>query len=193
MAPPPTNARERILDAATKLFDRYGVHAVGMQRIIDEAKCGKHLLYREFESKDALVTAYLRRCERNWVQTLKATLASGVPPEEQLVELVRLVGDNVPGTRGCPIRNTFREFPDERHPAHQAAFDHFAVVREQVCELASRTTAADPERLADRILLIVNGLFNSGSVLSPEENAAVAVQLVRDVVLIETTMSHRVP
>ncbi|MFI7118828.1 TetR/AcrR family transcriptional regulator [Amycolatopsis sp. NPDC049868] len=183
----PAGARDRILDAASHLFDSHGVHAVGMQRIISEAGCGKHLLYAEFGSKDELVAAYLRRSERSWEQTLKATLAMDAEPEEQVVELVRLAAYNVPGTRGCPIRNTFREFPDEDHLVHQVAMAHFEVVREQLCELTRRTAAADPERLADRILLIINGLFGSGSVLSVEENAEIAVQLAKDVVWVETT------
>ncbi|SEG81248.1 DNA-binding transcriptional regulator, AcrR family [Thermomonospora echinospora] len=178
--------RERILDAATDLFDRYGVHAVGMQRIIDEAGCGKQLLYREFGSKDELVTAYLHRCEGSWERSLAVALGASERPEEQLVELVRLVGAGVPGPRGCPIRNTYAEFPEEGHPVHQAALEHFGAVREQLCELARRTTAVDPERLADRILLIINGLFTAGSALSTAENARVAVELVRDVIAFET-------
>jgi AcrR family transcriptional regulator len=182
----PASARDRILDAASELFDAYGVHAVGMQRIISEAGCGKHLLYAEFGSKDELVAAYLRRSEQSWAQTLQAALAMDAAPEEQVVELVRLVGSNVPGSRGCPIRNTFREFPDTDHLVHQVALAHFDAVREQLCELTRRTAAADPERLADRILLIVNGLFGSGSVLSVAENAEIAVQLAKDVVWVET-------
>nr|BFE37320.1 TetR/AcrR family transcriptional regulator [Actinomadura rugatobispora] len=182
--------RERILDAATDLFDRYGVHAVGMQRIIDEAGCGKQLLYREFGSKDELVTEYLHRCEGGWERSLAAALESGGQPEEQLVELVRLVGASVPGPRGCPIRNTYAEFPDEGHPVHRAAQEHFGTVREQVCELTRRTAAVDPERLADRILLIINGLFTTGSVLSTAENAKVAVELTQDVIAVETAAAR---
>ncbi|XVQ09710.1 TetR/AcrR family transcriptional regulator [Spirillospora sp. CA-255316] len=187
---PSTSMRERILDAATDLFDRYGVHAVGLQRIIDEAGCGKQLLYREFGSKDDLVTAYLHRCEGGWERSLAAALATDGRPEEQLVELVRLVGDSVPGPRGCPIRNTYAEFPDQGHPVHQAALEHFGTVREQLCELTRRTAAADPERLADRLLLIINGLFTTGSTLSRAENAQVAVELAKDVILVETAASR---
>ncbi|PZG56401.1 TetR/AcrR family transcriptional regulator [Spongiactinospora gelatinilytica] len=187
---PSASVRERILDAATDLFDRYGVHAVGMQRIIDAAGCGKQLLYREFGSKDELVTAYLHRCEGSWERSFAAAVEVGERPEEQLVELVRVVGRSVPGPRGCPIRNTYAEFPEEGHPVHRTALEHFSAVREQICTLARRTTAADPQRLADRILLIINGLFTSGSTLSTDENARLAVELVQDVIAVETATAR---
>ncbi|RKN10991.1 TetR/AcrR family transcriptional regulator [Streptomyces radicis] len=183
---PVSSARERILDAAADLFDRYGVHAVGMQRIIDEAGCGKNLLYREFSSKDELVVAYLRRAARGWDITLEAARATVATPQRQLVELVRVVGERVPGTRGCPLRNTYAEFPDRDHPAHQVALEHFGAVREQLCELARQTSAPAPERLADRILLIINGLYINASGVGAEESAAIAVQLAQDVVRGET-------
>ncbi|WKX14726.1 TetR/AcrR family transcriptional regulator [Streptomyces sp. NL15-2K] len=183
---PVSSARDRILDAAADLFDRYGVHAVGMQRIIDAAGCGKNLLYREFDSKDELVVAYLQRAARSWDITLEAARATVTAPQEQLVELVRIVGVNVPGTRGCPLRNTYAEFPDRDHPAHQVALEHFSAVREQLCELARQTSAPAPERLADRILLIINGLYINASGVSGEESAAIAVQLAQDVVRNET-------
>jgi AcrR family transcriptional regulator len=183
---PVSSARDRILDAAADLFDRYGVHAVGMQRIIDAAGCGKNLLYREFDSKDDLVVAYLQRAARSWDITLEAARATVTAPQDQLVELVRIVGENVPGTRGCPLRNTYAEFPDPDHPAHQVALEHFSTVREQLCELARQTSAPAPERLADRVLLIINGLYINASGVSAEESAAIAVQLAQDVVRSET-------
>jgi AcrR family transcriptional regulator len=180
---PSPQVRERILDAATDLFDRYGVHAVGMQRIIDEAACGKALLYREFSSKDELVVAYLRRGSTHWNATLARALAAAPTPEEQLVELVRIVGDSVPGTRGCGLRNTLAEFPDRDHPVHRFVVEHLQMVRNQLRDLAARTSTADPDQLVDRILLIINGLYSPDCGIAGEGRAATAaVRLAREVV-----------
>jgi len=53
--------RERILSAASDLFYRHGIRAVGVETIAEEAKTNKMTLYRHFTSKDELVAQYLQR------------------------------------------------------------------------------------------------------------------------------------
>ncbi|MFJ7910360.1 TetR/AcrR family transcriptional regulator [Kitasatospora sp. NPDC096204] len=183
---PAAGTRERILDAAAQLFDQRGVHAVGMQQIIDEAGCGKQLLYREFSGKDQLVVAYLERSAEDWDRLVTGVCAAVESPEERLVELVRAVRSMAPNARGCPLRNTQAEFPDPDHPAHQVSVKHFRRVREQLRDLARRTAAANPERLGDRIMLIIDGVYVNGSTLGSTGAAEAAVEFAGDVVRAET-------
>ncbi|MEV6879539.1 TetR/AcrR family transcriptional regulator [Amycolatopsis sp. NPDC051128] len=185
---PTPDARERILETATRLFNRYGVHAVGMQQIIDECGCGKNLLYSQFAGKDELVVAYLRRCSGDWDDIVAGARAAADGPAGQLVELVREVGArvNVPGTRGCPLRTTFAEFPEQAHPAHQVSMDHFVRVRTQLRELAAETSAPEPGRLADRIMFIIDGLYTNGPIFG-DEGTKTAVAFAEDVVRAETS------
>src|ERR1043165_8061977 len=52
--------RERILAAASDLFYRQGIRAVGVEAIAEAAGTNKMTLYRHFDSKDELVAEYLR-------------------------------------------------------------------------------------------------------------------------------------
>ena len=183
---PTTDARERILGTATRLFDRHGVHAVGLQRIIDECECGKNLLYTHFASKDDLVVAYLRRCAAGWDVLLAGAKAAAGTPERRLVELVRAAGTRATGSRGCPLRATLAEFPEPGHPAHRVAVDHLVRARTQLRELAAETSAPDPERLADRVLLIIDGLYADGPIFG-DDAAKAAVAFAEDVVRSETS------
>src|SRR5256885_3148765 len=109
---PAAGARDRILDAASRLFLEHGVHPVGLQQIIDECGCGKNLLYTHFASKDELAVAYLRRCRREWEAIIgQAIQQAGDDPADQLIAVVRAVRRQGPdpGYRGCPFPN--------RHPA----------------------------------------------------------------------------
>ncbi len=51
--------RDDILATATRLFGEHGYHAVGVDRIRDEAEVSKMTLYHHFPSKEALVEAVL--------------------------------------------------------------------------------------------------------------------------------------
>src|SRR5436305_10867155 len=52
--------RDRILAAASELFYRHGIRAVGVEAIAEAAGTNKMTLYRHFSSKDELVAEYLR-------------------------------------------------------------------------------------------------------------------------------------
>ena len=56
-----SEARERILLTADRLFYNEGIHAVGIQRIVAESEVTRVTLYRHFPSKDDLISAYLDR------------------------------------------------------------------------------------------------------------------------------------
>jgi AcrR family transcriptional regulator len=182
---PAPGARDRILDNAARLFSEHGIHAVGLQQVIDECGCGKNLLYREFASKDDLVAAYLERCRTDWWSMItEAVAACPDDPAAQLMAIVRAVADevDVPDFRGCPFLNTHAEFPDPDHPAHLMSVEHHTAVRALLQDLATRAGADDPVALADRIALILDGLNANAAVLGRAGAAGAAVAFADDVV-----------
>jgi AcrR family transcriptional regulator len=182
---PAPDARERILDAATRLFNAHGVHAVGLQQIIDDLGCGKHLLYREFATKDDLIVAYLRRCRDDWTSVVEdASRSHAGDPAGQIVAIVRAVAERATaaGHRGCPVHNTHAEFPAADHPAHQVSVEHFDAIRSHLHDLATRAGAADAGTLADRLMLIIDGLNVNGATHGSEGAAAAAVPFAEEVV-----------
>jgi hypothetical protein len=52
------NARERILTTASKLFYREGIPVVGFDTVVERCGVSKIFLYRVFDFKDALITAF---------------------------------------------------------------------------------------------------------------------------------------
>src|SRR5262245_5218668 len=64
--PPAASPRERLIEAATRLFCRYGVNSVGVDAIVDAAGTAKTTLYKVFGSKDGLVEAVLEREGKTW-------------------------------------------------------------------------------------------------------------------------------
>jgi len=177
--------REQILDVASRLFDGHGVHAVGMQQIIDDFGCGKAMLYREFPTKDDLVVAYLERYTRTFDQVLEL-VADQLPgdPAGQLVAIISWTAEQAmaPDYRGCPAHNTHAEFPDEDHPAHAVSVAYYDRVHGGLVDLAKQAGAADPRGLADRLTLIIDGLSASGAVRGREGAAPAAVAFAEEVI-----------
>jgi len=177
--------REGILDVATRLFDGHGIHAVGMQQIIDEFGCGKAMLYREFPTKDDLVVAYLERYTRTFarVRELVAEQRPG-DPAGQLIMIISWTAEEVmaPGYRGCPAHNTHAEFPDPDHPAHVLSVAYYDEIHDGLIDLAKQAGAADPRGLADRLMLIIDGLNVSGAIRGRAGAAPAAVAFAEEVI-----------
>src|SRR5260221_1830253 len=55
--------RDRLIEAATRLFCRYGVNSVGVDEIVAAAGKAQTTLYQLFPSKDGLVEA-VRHCAK---------------------------------------------------------------------------------------------------------------------------------
>jgi hypothetical protein len=115
---------------------------------------------------------------------VQQTAASAPDPAAQLVDLVDAARRELAAGSpvGCPIRNTRAEFPDPRHPAHQVSVAHLRAMRADIGAIAAKTAAPDPEALADRIMLIVDGLYTNGLALGLDGAASAAVDFARDVV-----------
>lgn len=79
-------AAERILDAAEQLFTRHDAAAVGMNEIARAAGCSRATLYRYFENRDALYSAYVHRETNRLFAEIGARLAEMPDARDPLVE-----------------------------------------------------------------------------------------------------------
>ncbi|KQY03291.1 TetR family transcriptional regulator [Mycobacterium sp. Root135] len=81
-------AADRILDAAEALFTRHGAARVGMNDVATAAGCSRATLYRYFENRDALHTAYVHREAHRVFRELGDRIAGITDPRERLLEAV---------------------------------------------------------------------------------------------------------
>ena len=79
-------AADRILDAAEALFTRHGAAGVGMNDVATAAGCSRATLYRYFENRDALYTAYVHRESYRLYREMTDQIMSVVDPRERLIE-----------------------------------------------------------------------------------------------------------
>lgn len=79
-------AAERILDAAEDLFAAHDAAAVGMNDIARAAGCSRATLYRYFENRDVLYTAYVHRETHRLFGEIGEQLAGVTDPHVRVIE-----------------------------------------------------------------------------------------------------------
>ena len=79
-------AADRILDAAGELFAQQEAATVGMHEIASAAGCSRATLYRYFENRDALYTAYVHREAYRLYREMTEQITSLTDPRERLIE-----------------------------------------------------------------------------------------------------------
>ena len=78
-------AADRILDAAEQLFADDDPASVGMNEIAKAAGCSRATLYRYFDNREALRTAYVHRETRRLSEAIKDRIGGIEDPRQRLV------------------------------------------------------------------------------------------------------------
>ncbi|MFV8245578.1 TetR/AcrR family transcriptional regulator [Mycolicibacterium peregrinum] len=79
-------AADHILDAAESLFTQQNAATVGMHEIAAAAGCSRATLYRYFENREALYTAYVHREARRLYEEVSEQVATVTDPAQRLIE-----------------------------------------------------------------------------------------------------------
>ena len=170
-------AADRILLKAGELFYRQGTRAVGVDEIVERAGATKPSLYRAFGSKDQLIAAYLEgQGELLWAGFEAAVTAHPDDPKAQILAYFDGLADRASqkGYRGCGLSNAVVEYPDPKHPGRRVAVGHKEQLRSRLRDLTRAMDARKPKRLADSLLLLMEGVFITSQLFGPDGPAGVA-------------------
>lgn len=183
--PSSATARDRLIDTASALFNQYGFHATGVDRIVAVAKVAKKTLYAHFPSKEDLILAALSRKRAVFAEKfLPAVLATSDSPRERLLGLFELAKSwfSDPDFYGCIFVNAAVEYSEPGHPINACAREFKTLIRGFAREQAEAGGAADPDTLADQIALLFEGATTVAQVQARPDAATtakgIAAQLV---------------
>ena len=175
-----TPPRERILAAASDLFYRNGIRAVGVEAIAEAAGTNKMTLYRHFSSKDELVAEYLR-CLATEAGRFWSELEAAHPgdPRAQLRGWLKSMEAHVNDAdqRGCALANAAIELPEKDHPARKVIEQFKAAQRDRLIGLCGAIGIAEPELLADELFLLLEGARVSAQSFGPNGPASRLVRM----------------
>jgi AcrR family transcriptional regulator len=155
-----SRVRDRIVKTARDLFYRYGIHAVGVNTIADEARTNKMSFYRNFTSKDELVAEYLRVAERSalcrWDEAIGAHAGNPRLQVESLFDQL-VMSTRGEDSRGCALANAAVEITEPAHPARLVIEKYKANMRQRFQQLAQEMHVRDPNALGDSLTLLWEG------------------------------------
>jgi AcrR family transcriptional regulator len=153
----PTN-RERLMDAASDLFYREGLHAITADRVANEAGLTKPTIYNLFGSKDALVFETLQRRGEQIRRYIEQRAAEHHGPEEKLMEVLLVHAEMLTsdGFHGCPLVIAAVQAP-ESSEARELANAHKLWLHGLLAQFAKRAGMKSPDMLASSLVLVLEG------------------------------------
>jgi len=164
MASSPT--RERILDAAERLFFVDGIGVTGVDRVAAEAGVAIATLYAHVGSKDGLLAAVLGRRLTAWTGQWEASIAAADSPRERLLALFDALIDYRASqqTQWCCFLATASERPRTEPSADPVMrlveADAQALVG-RLRQLADEVDLDDAEATVAQLVLLYNGALAS--------------------------------
>jgi AcrR family transcriptional regulator len=153
-------ARERLLEAATHLFCRYGINATGVDAVIGEAKTAKTTLYKIFGSKEGLIEAVLEREGERWRNWFISGMESGnAAPRSKLQRIFPLLKQWFAEERfyGCPFINAVSEHDKADDRMRSIAIRHKTIVLRRIEKLVAESDIANAASVAHQIGLLIDG------------------------------------
>ncbi|MEH0932268.1 TetR/AcrR family transcriptional regulator [Micromonospora sp. CPCC 205558] len=165
----PSEARLRLLRTATRIFYTEGIHSVGVDRIIAEAKVTRATFYRHFPSKDDLILAYLREVHQMDREMVEEALAANRSPVDPLLAIAGSIAQNIqsPGFRGCAFLNAAAEYPDTNHPVHQELLTHRQWFLDTITMLMAQVHQETAGPAARHFIMLRDGAMAAGCLSDP--------------------------
>jgi AcrR family transcriptional regulator len=155
--------RERIVNAAGKLFYAEGIRAVSMDAVAEKAGVTKRTVYYHFASKDDLVAAYLNGRDQPSLALFQQWFNHG---DGGVADKTRAIFTHLaetarhPKWKGCGFLRTTAELANmPGHPAVKTGAAHKKKIEAWLQGVFEAEGADGAKRLARQILLLIDGSF----------------------------------
>jgi AcrR family transcriptional regulator len=172
-----SEARQRILETADRLFYREGIRAVGIDRVIAEAGVAKATLYAHFPSKDELIVAALHHREDSVLAFFRAAQERH---EKRTKDKVRAFFAALkewfqsPDFRGCAFINAAVELADPKHPGSKFVREYKQRFREMLDTLVAEAVGEVHSKLTPAVSVLVEGATVTAVIFGTPEAADTA-------------------
>lgn len=155
-----SEARERLIETANRLFYENGIQGTGIDRVIAEASVAKATLYSNFSSKDELVLATLQKRDQENKDALEAAFRENdFSPREKILFIFRFLQNRLTSSefRGCHLLNAATEYCDCDHPVRQYVRNSRLEWKQLFTDLAAQAGVENAPLIGERLSVIMYG------------------------------------
>lgn len=182
--PSHTSPETKLLNAARRLFCNEGIHATGVARIIKEAGVARKTLYDRYGSKDNLLRAVFAAEADMWFRWFEHDIPNrSREPLGRILSLFDLLELWFAGNEffGCVFINAVAQHEKRDGWIRDIAMAHRDRINARLRDLAVAAGASDPDELAEKIGLIVDGAIVNAMVTGDRRMALIAKAATKDV------------
>lgn len=154
------NAKQRILDTASKLFTERGFLSVGINEIIQKSETAKASFYQHYKSKDLLCAAWLGTMHERSEINHDSILRSKDPAEKKLRDYFNYLKDWLIENdyRGCPFTNTAAVLDNGNVEIRAEIVGHKLFIRDFFVDLArDYATGSHAKQLGNTWFILYSG------------------------------------
>jgi len=161
--------RARILAAAARMFHSHGYNAVGINELIAEAGVAKRSLYKHFDSKTAILKAYLQEFQQGLYKEVRESVEQFSDPKDRLLALFDFRIKNQERTRflGCPFAKINAEIGFDDPEINGMAREHQQKLKgfiQKLVAAANDRRKMDDQSLATLVFLLMEGGVQSAAI-----------------------------
>lgn len=175
--------RQQLIETAFRLFYQHGIHAVGVNQILEEAKVAKKTLYTHFESKEKLLEAVLEFRDARFVEWASKRMQQHTG-KLAILALFDALDDwfnnrveTLAAFHGCLFINTCSEYGDPSSTPHQLCREHKQRIHGLVKAQLQLMQVSEPDYLADMLAMLKEGAIVTAQIQGDKQAAQKAKRL----------------
>ena len=170
------------MKSALALFAKNGIHATGIDAIVEHSGVTKKTLYAHFVSKEELVVAVLRQYDELARNEIKREVENGGKTAKGRLLAVFDFAEKwfqQDDFYGCVFINTIGEFSDKSAPIRQVCQEYKKLLKRYIQELCEQAGASNPQGLAEELGMLLEGATVTAQISQNPKAARIAKRVAK--------------
>jgi len=165
--------RDKFIATAERLADQRGPRGFGLEAVLSEVGVSKTTFYKYFNSKDELSTEVVNLSTEQLIDEIRAEFEQrfGNDPKACLCNILPIWLRKIREKQwnGCLFSKYCHAYPNEHEALFDVARAFPRAVRSTIVQLSRDIGAADPERLARQLTIVLQGAATFSFMFKNEE------------------------